>query len=124
MTDTARRYQAGYRDPVSNEWVVGVVDVDSEGDVEIGYYDVVVEDWFAGVPDILSGDWMPVDAVIGTGEHDCPPEFAIKGNLPSRVYHTPEQPSYDRTIPEICFTSEDAATSAGFRAAHPGSHGA
>lgn len=122
MTDTARRYQAGYVDPASNEWVVGVVDVDSEGEAEVGFYDVEEAVWIEGVPDILSGAWMPVDAVIGTGEHDCPPEFAIKGNLPSRVYHTPEQSSYARTTPEICFASTDAATSAGFRAAHPGSH--
>ena len=116
MADTARRYQAGYLDPVTVEWVVGI----SDAETEIGYYDVELEVWIVGVPDIISGEWMPEDAMLTTGERDCPPENPIKGNLPSRIYHLPDQPTYERTIPEICFASESAAMTAGFRAARVG----
>ena len=53
-------------------------------------------------------------AVPGDGTHDCPADFPIKGNMPSRRYHTPGQPSYARTIPEVCFQSAAAAEAAGF----------
>jgi hypothetical protein len=119
MTDTARRYQAGYRDPATADWVFGVSDMDTD----LGYYDVELEVWYVGVPDILSGAWMPQDAVLTTSEQcDCPPENPIKGNLPSRIFHRPDQPTYERTIPEICFASEAAAMAAGFRAARKGRH--
>jgi hypothetical protein len=117
MTDTARWYQAGYRDPATADWVFGVSDMDTD----LGYYDVELEVWYVGVPDILSGAWMPQDAVLTTSEQrDCPPENPIKGNLPSRIFHRPDQPTYKRTIPEICFASEAAAMAAGFRAAREG----
>ena len=53
-------------------------------------------------------------AVPGDGTHDCPPDFPIKGNMPSQHYHTPGQASYNRTIPEVCFQSAAAAEAAGF----------
>lgn len=111
MADMARLYQAGYLDPDTEEWVVGV----SDSDVEIGYYDVELDVWAVGIPDILAGEWMPQDAVLATGERDCPPGNPIKGNLPSRIYHLPDQATYARTTPEICFGSEETARSAGFR---------
>jgi hypothetical protein len=117
MTDAARRYQAGFLDPVTGDWVVGIC----EAETEIGYYDVELDVWIIGVPDIASDKWMPEDAVLTTSEQrDCPPENPIKGNLPSRIYHLPDQPTYERTIPEICFSSELAATNAGFRASRSG----
>jgi hypothetical protein len=119
MADTARVYQAGYLDPGTGDWVFGVSDTDTD----IGYYDVELDVWFVGVPDILSGAWMPQDAVLTTSEQrDCPPENPIKGNLPSRIFHRPDQATYERTIPEICFASEAAALGAGFRAARVGRH--
>jgi hypothetical protein len=45
----------------------------------------------------------------------CPEAFAIKGNASSRIYHLPGEPSYARTIPELCFATEDDARAAGFR---------
>jgi len=116
MTQTARRYRAGYLDPVTNDWAVGVSD---NPDDDVGYYDLELEIWVEGIPDIDSGEWMPEVAVLATGR-ECPADFPIKGNLPSRVYHLPGQPSYERTIPEFCFPSEDAATIAGFRPARVG----
>lgn len=42
-------------------------------------------------------------------------EFTIKGNEDSMIYHTPQSPSYDRTIAETWFKTEAAAVAAGFR---------
>ena len=53
-------------------------------------------------------------AVPGDGTRDCPPDYPVKGNMPTRHYHLPGQPSYDRTIPEVCFQNAAAAEAAGF----------
>ena len=53
-------------------------------------------------------------AVPGDGTHDCPPSYLVKGNMPAMRYHRRGQPSYDRTIPEVCFQSAAAAEAAGF----------
>ena len=46
---------------------------------------------------------------------DVQPEgFAIKGNVDSMLYHTPDSPFYDRTIAEVWFATEAAAEAAGF----------
>lgn len=55
------------------------------------------------------------DSVPGDGTKDCPPGYPIKGNADSGIYHKPHQGSYDRTIPEYCFASPEAAEAAGFR---------
>ena len=113
MTDTARRYQSGYQDPATGSWTAGLPPDDLVA--EAGYYDVELDIWVLGEPDILSGEWMPGDAVLTTGEANCPAEYPVKGNLPSRVYHLPDDSTYERTIPEICFADADAAMMAGFR---------
>jgi trigger factor len=59
---------------------------------------------------------LPSGAIEGTGEAECPEGYPIKGNASSNIYHLPGQSSYDKTIPEICFASEDDATTAGYRA--------
>jgi hypothetical protein len=46
----------------------------------------------------------------------CPDGFPIKGNASSGIFHAPSDHSYQRTIPEICFASEDSAIANGFRA--------
>ena len=44
-----------------------------------------------------------------------PPEgFTIKGNERSMKYHVPESAGYTRTVAEVWFNSEEAATQAGF----------
>jgi hypothetical protein len=53
-------------------------------------------------------------AVPGDGSYHCPPDYPIKGNMASMLYHHPHQPSYGRTIPEVCFQTEAAANAAGF----------
>ena len=58
---------------------------------------------------------LPAGAVAGNGTSNCPPDYPIKGNRQSRIYHRPEQVSYPSTVAEYCFASEEAAESAGFR---------
>ena len=59
---------------------------------------------------------VPMGAIAGDGTANCPPDFPIKGNRQSRIYHRPGQSSYASTVAEFCFASEEAAEAAGFRA--------
>jgi hypothetical protein len=56
------------------------------------------------------------DWVNPNGERSCPEAFPIKGNASSRIYHRPGESTYEATIPEICFASEEAAVALGYRA--------
>jgi large subunit ribosomal protein L17 len=58
----------------------------------------------------------PTNAVRGDGTTACPPDYPVKGNADSGIYHTPDSPSYAQTIPEFCFASASAAEAAGFHA--------
>lgn len=58
---------------------------------------------------------VPTGAVLGDGSAVCPDDHPIKGNASSRIYHQPGQPSYERTIAEYCFASEEDAEHAGYR---------
>ena len=59
---------------------------------------------------------VPVGAIVGDGTVTCPPDYPIKGNRQSRIYHRPGQSSYPSTVAEFCFASQEAAEVAGFRA--------
>jgi hypothetical protein len=50
------------------------------------------------------------------GMSDCPDGYPIKGNPNSGIFHAPTDSSYGRTMPEICFASEDVAIANGYRA--------
>ncbi len=43
------------------------------------------------------------------------PEFVIKGNVDSMLYHDPASPSYQQTMAEVWFRDSDDAEDAGFR---------
>jgi hypothetical protein len=58
---------------------------------------------------------VPAGAVVGDGTASCPPDYPIKGNRQSRIYHLPGQVSYPSTVAEYCFASAEAAELAGFR---------
>jgi len=58
---------------------------------------------------------VPQGAVLGDGSATCPADHPIKGNANSRIYHLPGQSSYDQTVPEYCFATEEDAQAAGFR---------
>ena len=60
---------------------------------------------------------VPAGAVAGNGTTECPPGFPIKGNQQSMLYHDHTSRSYSRTIAEFCFSTAEAAQSAGFRPA-------
>lgn len=53
--------------------------------------------------------------VRGDGGNACPESHPIKGNATSRIYHRPGESSYDATIPELCFATEEDAAAAGYR---------
>ncbi|MBA3644183.1 MAG: hypothetical protein H0W59_08985 [Chloroflexia bacterium] len=76
-----------------------------------------VEDAFAP-PLKNSGSSHPIPAgsIEGDGTPVCPPDYPIKGNATSRIYHQPGQSSYERTVAEFCFATEEDAIAAGFRA--------
>ena len=65
-------------------------------------------------PEPYTGE-VPNGAVVGDGGRACPSGFAVKGNVPSMIYHLPGQQFYSRTIPELCFRSARDAAKAGFR---------
>ncbi len=58
---------------------------------------------------------IPEGAVRGDGSAICPPEFPVKGNTHSMIYHTAESRVYEQTIAELCFSSPEAAEAAGYR---------
>jgi hypothetical protein len=58
---------------------------------------------------------VPFGAIAGDGSTTCPPDYPIKGNQQSLIYHEPGQSSYAATIPEFCFASGEAAEAAGYR---------
>jgi hypothetical protein len=60
---------------------------------------------------------VPAGAVRGDGSATCPPDYPIKGNAQSMIYHTAASHSYGQTIAEFCFSTPEAAESAGYRAA-------
>ena len=59
---------------------------------------------------------LPANSVRGDGTVHCPPEFPVKGNATSKIFHTHESRVYAQTIAEVCFASAEAAQAAGF---HP-----
>lgn len=58
---------------------------------------------------------VPAGAVRGDETATCPPDYPIKGNASSMIYHRPGQPSYERTVAEFCFATEADAEGAGYR---------
>jgi hypothetical protein len=58
---------------------------------------------------------VPEGAVRGDGSATCPPEFPVKGNAQSMIYHTLESRVYEQTIAQLCFSSPEAAETAGYR---------
>jgi large subunit ribosomal protein L17 len=53
--------------------------------------------------------------VPGDGTADCPDGYPVKGNADSMIFHVEGDSTYERTIPEFCFASTDAAEAAGYR---------
>lgn len=56
--------------------------------------------------------WVPPE-VGGT----CPPTHPVKAKLSSKIFHLPGMANYDRTMPDRCYASAEAAEADGLRAA-------
>lgn len=52
-----------------------------------------------------------------TSEGECPDGYPIKAKLSSKIFHAPGQLNYDRTTPDRCYASTEAAEADGLRAA-------
>lgn len=59
---------------------------------------------------------VPQGAVRGNDDGSCPADYLIKGNARSLIYHRQSDPSYEATIAEFCFATEEDAKAAGYRA--------
>jgi large subunit ribosomal protein L17 len=80
-----------------------------------GSADVVT---FADLPDESSaesgeGPYGP-DSAAPAADGSAPEGFTVKGNEDSKLYHTPESPSYGATVAEVWFRTAEAAEAAGF----------
>jgi hypothetical protein len=80
-------------------------------------------DSFVAVEPVPSHDLEPappheVDTTwVGPIDGECPPGYPVKAKLGSRIYHQPGGLSYERTRPDRCYPSAEAAEADGFRAA-------
>jgi hypothetical protein len=61
-----------------------------------------------------SADGVGAGAVPGPDGAAPGPEYTIKGNADSMLFHTPESPYYERTRAEVWFRTADEAAAAGF----------
>jgi hypothetical protein len=66
-------------------------------------------------PGATGSTGIPEGAVRGDGTAVCPPEFPVKANAQSMIYHTAQSRVYGQTIAELCFSSPEAAETAGYR---------
>jgi trigger factor len=98
---------------VTNGWVEPVVIDIAEGETTPAEADA---DASQAMGFTAASTELPSGAVAGTGESDCIEGFPIKGNASSMIYHLPGTSSYERTIPEMCFATEEDAVAAGYRA--------
>lgn len=111
-------------DTVTHEGEEGAADLS-----EVGFdIDVDLELEAESAPDLTSegldtAETTPAAALAsGEGflrmsgnEPSCPDGFPIKGNAKSHIYHLPGESSYQATIPEMCFSTEDVAQAMGYR---------
>jgi len=60
-------------------------------------------------PAVTAGSWAePVDGV-------CPDGYPVKAKLRSGIYHQPGTATYDRTRPDRCYATAEAAEADGLR---------
>lgn len=55
--------------------------------------------------------------VEGDDDGNCPDGYPIKGNLKSKIFHSPGQLNYDRTNPDRCYVDAASAEADGLRPA-------
>ncbi|MGB3762695.1 MAG: hypothetical protein WA966_05675 [Ornithinimicrobium sp.] len=64
-------------------------------------------------PEVVESPYGP-GSVFADEDGSVPSGYDIKGNAGSMLFHTPESPSYESSVPEVYFNSEEAARAAGF----------
>ncbi len=64
----------------------------------------------SGPVQFAAGGVEPVDGA-------CPRGYPIKANSASKIFHVPGGSSYDRTVPDRCYTNETDAEADGYRKA-------
>jgi hypothetical protein len=52
-------------------------------------------------------------AIPGYGSNSCPPHYPVKGDLTTMRYQSPDVPTYDQAVPDVCLESVAAAEAAG-----------
>jgi hypothetical protein len=65
------------------------------------------------VEEVADGPHGPGSAKPGAGGSG-PDGWTVKGNEDSKLYHSPDSPSYQRTIAEVWFRDVETAEAAGF----------
>lgn len=55
-----------------------------------------------------------VGSARGGADGSGPSGWLVKGNEDSKLYHTPDSPSYEQTVAEVWFKDEESAVQAGF----------
>jgi hypothetical protein len=99
---------AGTGDDVIVDEIVDVVDIGDERPASAGIAAAAVAAADAG--------GVPPGAIRGDGSRECPSAYPIKGNSQSMLYHEPGSATYQATVAEFCFSSVQAAETAGFAA--------
>lgn len=70
-------------------------------------------------PAVTDAPYGPGSARAGD-DGSGPSGWPVKGNEDSKLYHTPDSPSYEQTRAEVWFKDEEAAAQAGFSPWHEG----
>jgi hypothetical protein len=99
---------SGTGDDVIVDEIVDVVDIGDERPASAGIAAAAVAAADAG--------GVPPGAIRGDGSRECPSAYPIKGNSQSMLYHEPGSATYQATVAEFCFSSVQAAETAGFAA--------
>jgi hypothetical protein len=57
----------------------------------------------------------PTVAWVEPADGGCPDGFPVKAKTSSKIFHVPEGTLYERTVPDRCYASVEAAEADGFR---------
>ena len=66
----------------------------------------------AGGPEVAGGE----QAWVEPNGDTCPATHPVKAKMSSKIFHLPGGANYDRTKPDRCYTTSDAAEADGLRA--------
>jgi trigger factor len=102
-------------DAEGNEAIISIVDETDADGVERAAATVDVLENVAGTPTTDGGGYA--NAIAGDGTPNAPEGYPIKGNAESMLYHVPGGNSYEQTVAEYHFATEEDAQASGFRAA-------